>query len=428
MKVLVVGSAGHNKGSESVIRSTIDSLKQFPNVDVYLLSMFPEIDSRLCRGKTFRYPILPSLGFGHFRKVFGIILCFVLAAIHKLLEIDIDSLAQMDKYGLVKLYSQPDVVVFCSGDMISDTYGGLVLLIQFLKDILLCSLLKKKVILSGAQIGPFKRNLKGKISMFLTKLGLHNVDGITARDSFSALSLYGAKVNKPLIYVTADSAFLLQSAPLERIRFILNQEGIPEARPLIGINPSALIYRYSKGADLGKKRENYLDLMKKTAEYAIETLDATIVLLPHVFAPRGLDDRIIGEKILQLVKHKSKIKLITQEYEAGELKGIIGQLDLLISSRMHPIIHAISMHTPVVGIDYTFKATELMKRVNLQEYLCHIDSVDYGELKSKIEKAYHNRQKIREILKTKSEMLEKRAFFNVKLIMDLGGSATTINI
>lgn len=428
MKILLVGSAGHNKGSESVIKSTIDSLKQFPNVDVGLFSMFPEIDFRLCRGKTFGYPLLGSSGLAHFRKILGIVLSFVLAAIYHLLEIDVGSLARMDKLGLVKLYSQHDVVVFCSGDMISDTYGGLLLLIQFLKDIWLCSLLKKVIVLSGAQIGPFEKNLKGKIYMFLTKLGLYNVNIITVRDNFSAVSLCDANVNKPLIHVTADSAFLLQPAPLERTKFILDQEGIPEARPLIGINPSALIFRYSKEADLGKNSENYLGLIKKTAEYVIETLDATIVLLPHVFAPRGLDDRIIGEKILQVVKHKNKIKLITREYEAGELKGIIGQLDLLISSRMHPIIHAISMHTPVIGIDYTFKTTELMKRVNLQDYICHITTVSYEELKSKIEKAYRNREKIREILKTKSETLEKQAFLNAKLIIDLGSHSDTTNI
>lgn len=424
VKILIVASAGQNKGSESTIKSTISSLKQFPNADVYLLSMLPEIDSRLCEGKTFGYPMLPPAGLAHFRKILGLLLCFMLATIYRLLDGYIDSLFKMDKSGLLKLYAQPDVVVFCSGDMISDTYGGLVTLVQFLKDIMLCALLKKPIVLNGAQIGPFKRNLKGKICMFLTKLVLNKVNLITARDHLSAVSLRDANVNKPVIYVTADSAFLLQPPSLERIKLILDQERVPEDKSLIGINPSGLVYRYSKAADVEKKLGNYLELLEKIANYVIEKLDATVILLPHVFAPRAFDDRIIGEKILQRVGRKNKVKLITQVYEAEELKGIIGQLDLLVSPRMHPIIHAISMQTPVVGIDYTFKTTELMKRVDQQEYVCDINTVDYEELKSKIDNAYLNRDKIRKTLKTRSEKLEKQAFLNARLIMELAGQTS----
>ena len=66
VKILLRGGAGHNKGSESIIKSTINSLKQFSNADVYLLSTLPEIDSKLCEGKTFGYPILPPEGVAHF--------------------------------------------------------------------------------------------------------------------------------------------------------------------------------------------------------------------------------------------------------------------------------------------------------------------------------------------------------------------------
>ena len=419
MRILVVGTAGRNKGSESVIKSTIDSLRKFPDVNVYLLSMLPEIDSKHCEGKTLRYP-RPSLGgITHFRKLLYIVLCFVLATMNKLLKINVSSLATMDKAGLLNLYGKADVVAFCTGDMISDTYGGLTTLIQFLKDILICTLLQKPIALNAIQIGPFQSNFKGKLSTFITKLVLNKANLITVRDNLSARSLRDMHISTPVSYITADPAFLLQPSSLERTKFILHREGVPEAKPLIGIVPSALIHRFYTGVDNEEKLEDYLELMGKTVDYLTEKLNATVLLLSHVFGPTSYDDRIIGERVLQRVRNKERIKLIRREYEAEELKGIIGQLDLLISTRMHPIIHAISMHTPVVGIGYTFKVSELMKRVDQQKYVCHITTLTYHELKSKIDNAFYNREKIRKTLKTKSEMLEDQAFLNAKLITDL---------
>lgn len=419
MKILLVGSAGHNKGSVSAIKSAVRSLKEYPNADVYLLTAFPEFDSRQCEVETFGYPTQPSGRFAYSRKILGILLCFVLAILYRLFKIDINSLIKVDKIGLLQPYGRADIIVFCSTDTISDTYGN-IMLIQGLKDIALCALLKKPIVMNATQIGPFRKDLSGKISVLLTNLVLNKVNLITVRDQFSAQSLRIVNINKPLIHTTADPAFLLQPASQERTKSILEQDGISNAKPLIGINTSALIYRYSIGLDPKKKLENYIELIGKIANYTIEELNATVVLVPHVFErARNNDDRIMGKKIQQRVEHKNKIKLITQEYKAEELKGIIGQLDLLISSRMHPIIHAISMHTPVVAIDYTFKAKELMKRVGQQEYVCHITTVNYKELRSKIGNAYHNRGKIRKTLKTRSKILEKQASLNAKLIIDL---------
>lgn len=426
MKILLVGAAGHNKGSASAIKSAVRSLRGFSSAEVYLLTAFPEFDSRQCEVETLGYPTQSSGRFAYGRKVLGILLCFMLAVLHRLFKIDINWLINIDKIGLLQTYGQADIIVFCSTDIISDTYG-IMMLIQSLKDISLCALLKKPIVINATQIGPFRKGLSGKINILLIGLVLNKVNLITVRDHFSARSLRIMNINRPQIHITADPAFLLHQASTERTKSILEQEGISSAKPLIGINASALIYRYWKGTDLEEKLENYLELISKIAIYAVEELNATVILLPHVFEWRTKnDDRIINERILQRVGHKKKIKQITQEYGPEELRAIIGRLDLLVSTRMHPIIHAISMHTPVVGIDYTFKTTELMKRVDQQQYVCQIATVDYDELKSKICNAYNNRNKIRQILKEKSKIMRKQAFLNAKLIMGFAEQIDTL--
>lgn len=418
MKILVVGSAGHNKGSASAIKSTVQSLKEFSK-NVYLLTAFPEFDSSQCEVETFGYPTQLAGRFAYIRKMLGILLCFILAVIYRLSKADIDRIADVDRIGLLQPYGRADIVVFCTTDVISDTYGT-TMLIQSLKDIALCVLLKKPVVLNATQIGPFRKGVGGKMSLLLTRLVLNKVNLITVRDQFSARSIHIMNIAGPSIYITADPAFLLQPASLERTKSILEQEGISDVKPFVGINASALIYRHWKGANLEERLENFLKLISKIIIYIVEELNATVILVPHVFERRTKnDDRIINRKIRQRIGHNGNIKFITREYEPEELKGIIGQLDLLVSTRMHPMIHAISMHTPVVGIDYTFKATELMKRAGQQEYVCHVTTVTSKELESRIDKAYRNRDKIRKTLSTKSKILKKHASLNAKLIADL---------
>ncbi len=419
MKILLVGSAGHNKGSASAIKSTVQSLRELSNAEVYLLTALPELDSKQCEVATFEYPTQSSGKFGTCRKTLDLLLCFVLAALYRLFKIDINRLISLDKVGLLQSYGTADIIVFCSTDIISDTYG-IVMLFQSLKDIGLCALLKKPIAMNATQIGPFRRTLSGRIAILLTKLTLNRVDLITVRDQISADNLRRMNVSRPLIRITADPAFLLYPAPRERTESILAKEGVDtSAKPLIGINTSALIYRYIKESNLERKLEEYTELMSKITKYVIEEFDAEVVLFPHVFGPRRNDDRIIGKKIFERVGYEHKLKLIMNEYKPEELKGIIGQFDLLISTRMHPVIHAISMHTPVVGVDYTFKMKELMKAVAQQQYLCNIATLDYNKLKSRIDHAYNARDKIRNTLKTKSKVLQERALLNAKLIMDL---------
>ena len=74
-----------------------------------------------------------------------------------------------------------------------------------------------------------------KLSVNLNKVAL-----ITLREEVSLEYLMKLGVNKPPIYVTADPAFLLKSAPEGRITEILNAEGIKiGTRPVIGVTLSS---------------------------------------------------------------------------------------------------------------------------------------------------------------------------------------------
>jgi len=135
---------------------------------------------------------------------------------------------------------------------------------------------------------------------------------------------------------------------------ILSEEGINEIqKPLIGINPSGLISRF-RGKGHQKAEEEFINIMAKVIDNLAENLNATIIMILHVYTS-GVDDRIAINSIFHKVKNKSKVKTIKNEYSPQELKGIIGQCDLFIGARMHATIAATSMLVPTVGIAYSHK-------------------------------------------------------------------------
>jgi len=105
-------------------------------------------------------------------------------------------------------------------------------------------------------------------------------------------------------------------------------------------------------------------------DYLTERINGVAGLVPNQFGPRRKDDdRAINQVVYQRVMNKHRVKLIRNEYTPEELKRIIGQFDLLISGRIHPIIHAFFMGVPSVGIDYaTQDVNERLAVANVAEH------------------------------------------------------------
>ena len=139
-----------------------------------------------------------------------------------------------------------------------------------------------------------------------------------------------------------------------------------------------------------------------------------------VFGPKTEnDDRAINRVVYQKVANKTRVKLLHNEYTPEELKGIIGQFDLFISGRMHPLIHAICMSVPSIGIDYDHKIRALMNMLGQEKYVCHVKTLSFDELKLKINDAYSAKDFIADQLKPKVKIMKRKAKLNAVLVKAL---------
>ena len=162
--------------------------------------------------------------------------------------------------------------------------------------------------------------------------------------------------------------------------------------------------------------------MARTVDYLIDTLNATIVFIPHVTERWGNDDRTVADDICKIVIHKQKIVSIKNEYTAEEIKGIIGQCDLFIGARMHATIASTSMCVPTVAIAYSHKTHGIIgEMLGYNNYVLDVRnrSFDYDVLVSTTNDVWNNRLKIRKELELKMKHIKQRALLNSKLVKAL---------
>jgi len=427
MKILIISYHNpFNKGEASILHAMIDAInKTIPGAEFTALSLHPEIDpiGRIAK-------VLPTIppscpGWRAKLKVVPLILQRILwTMMYGVCKLNVDALVEPEVRRTLQAYAKADVIVSRGNDCFTDAHG-IGIFLAHIYDHFLATMLNKKVVIYAQTIGPFKDNLMGSIFRFLTKIVLNRMELITVRETISEKILREMGVTRPAIYVTADSAFLLQPAPSKRVEEIMLREGVNKkcGGPVVGIVIST-VYNYGFLPHVKSSKEKYrkyVKLMKEVVDYVASKLNATVVLLVHVSSPPTSTDydKLLNRDVYQLVKYKTKVKLINNEYTCQELKGIIGQFDLLISSRMHPIIHALSMYVPVVGIGYTYKAKGIMKMVGLDRFVCDLKTLNVCELTSKIGVSYSSRDKIRRDLRFRMRVIRERAMLNAKLLKDV---------
>ena len=313
-------------------------------------------------------------------------------------------------------YYDADIVLNTGGDVLTEDYG---FPFSHFVNLLFAILLDKPVVICAESLGPYKK----RWNKFIAKFVFNRTKLITLREERSLKHLQEIVVNKPPVYVTADVAFMLEPASDERIKEILTKERFDESMPRIGISVSKIIsnYGFPELKSRKDKYNEYVKLMSKVTDYLVDTLNATIVFVPHVIGPgEGSDDRIVADDICKLIKNKDKIISIKEEYTPEELKGIIGQCDLFIGARMHATIASTSMLVPTVAIAYSDKTHGIIgTMLGYEAYVLDVKDLSYDKLISEINDAWENRDKIKKNLEMKIPMIKEKAMLNGKLVKEL---------
>lgn len=394
-KILFVGAyCALNRGDAALRLGAISALNShIPNLEVTILTLHPEIDSKIYRD----YKVIGDINSA--ADVIKIVNNCIFYRLNKRLGIK-------KKYDeIIQSYIGSDIIIYSGGDTLSETYGYSAFIFHFLH-IWIAEMLNKPMILYAQSIGPFK------ITKPIARYFLNKSELITVRGKYSYDYIKKLNVENPPIYLTADAGFLMRPAPVDRINEIFSKYNIKK-RPLLGISVSPLMAKYCKS------KNSYTGLIAKISDYFVEEYNAMVVFVPNVTGPGNADDRITGREIYDKIKNKDNVKIIVDDFSAEEMKGIIGQCDLFIGARMHACIAALSMSVPTLNISYHHKSNDVFDPFKNECVIISYSDLTFEAIKSKIDELWLKKEEIRENLVKKNEIIENLSIQNAEYVKNI---------
>lgn len=168
----------------------------------------------------------------------------------------------------------------------------------------------------------------------------------------------------------SDIAFAFVGAPAEVGREQLSRLGVqPGTAPLVGIVPNMRIYERAEGEG---PQNAYVRSLLTIARWFAREQGCQTILMPHEIIPErlpGRDDRFLCRLVREGCADLPNVFAVTADHSAEELKAMIGETDLLVSSRFHSLIAALSLRRPVVALAWSHKYHELLGGVDLAEFV-----------------------------------------------------------
>lgn len=411
-----------NKGSAAQVSSTRDAITECERGAEFSLLSYCSTQDRVfekhCRVSVVGYDDDDGFSLGRGLRAYSIriiaaILLSLVIRFAKTIGIPTQMLA---KERFCKEILSSDVVIDLSGDSLSDRGSHSTV---NLMGILLCMILDRPVVCHSQSMGPFSR-----WTMPLAKFVLSRAEAITVREQISRDYLLSAGIDRTRIETYGDCAFNLSAADNPSIDGVLSKSGVPPSPEglTIGISVSAFMAEFQ--AD--RREESclgvtpYMNAVKEVAEVLRDmNPQAHFILIPHVIAPDHWirDDRWACEELAKNIGCGPNVHVLSSNYTAEELKGVIGRCDFFIGSRMHACIAALSQTVPTVALSWSHKYVGIMERLGMKSYVFDTRGETAKEIANKTKEAFLNRTSISEQLAVGASAEKASARESVQAIM-----------
>lgn len=279
-----------------------------------------------------------------------------------------------------------DLVMSKGGHFIHDRGGikGLIHLFKCLYPMLACIKMQKKYAIISQSIGPLSdKGIFSKISLKICKNVFENANAISLREEISYKYLKALNLKNNNIYLTSDYAFLLETS--EDIKLSTELEKIADSGKFIVITIRQHDFSKLDG------KEQYLKTINEVSSYIKEKYKYNIVFFSHVQGPNSFEnDKIIVQEYRnKFDKDSSKYLYIDSFYSPQEIKEFYGEAELMIGTRFHSVIFALSKNVPAIAISYSGYKAFIMNQVEMKDFMIKIEDIRMENL-DKIKKMIDN--------------------------------------
>jgi colanic acid/amylovoran biosynthesis protein len=148
---------------------------------------------------------------------------------------------------------------------------------------------------------------------------------------------------------------------------------------------------YERAAGVGTENA-YIIKLVELCRFA-RGLDAAVVLLPHDIQPNDLgcyDDRLSCSLVVQGA-NDPQVKAMTRRLPAEGIKSLIANCDLVVGSRFHALVAALSQGIPAMALGWSHKYLELLRPFGLEKYVVGIEALDTENLQALLAELWNDR-------------------------------------
>lgn len=354
MRIAIVGGAlGGNKGSASMVLALLDRL---PDCRTAVLSLLAEDTTGPTAGATVVAAYGPR----------QIVLAAVLAPLHRLTGGRISSSA-------VRYLATADAVADVSGIAFVSGRGLLTLVYNVLL-VLPALVLGRPVVKVAQALGPFDDRLTATAA----RLVLPRTT-VFARGDATVRHLDAVGIDHE--GSTPDVAFLMEVHDDDR-RWAHDQRP-DDGRPLAVVVPSQVVV--GRTDDGG---ERYVSTLVALVDHLAR--DHEVVVMAHSARPGRpagrLNDIPLCEQIVARVAVPERCRLVA-EGTPRQLRALLGEARLVVTSRFHAMISALATGTPVFVVGWSHKYREVLREFDLEALAVDHRDITTAELLAGVDEA-----------------------------------------
>jgi len=296
------------------------------------------------------------------------------------------------------------------GDSFSDIYGLQRFLWGFVMQWVVI-LVRGEIIQFPQTYGPYKSRVARVLARFL----LLRSSVIIARDLESKRVAQGLVGNCKTVLLSPDVAFSLEPVVPENIQLDPPSppSSVARSSPIVGVNVNGLMFNggYNRQNMFGLKM-NYPRFLKELLLALAKEQPGEIWLVPHTYAPKGNvesdNDACFQVRDALPEGVRNRVRIVTAEYDAHHIKGVIGLCDFFVGSRMHSCIAALSQGIPCVGVAYSMKFRGVFESVGMAEWVADARSLTTDEALARVLELYRSREGVRPKLALNSDQARQR--------------------
>lgn len=230
-----------------------------------------------------------------------------------------------------------------------------------------------RFIVNAVSIQPIAR----RSCRLIFRLTQRLADSFTVRDA-SSLEQAQRLGARPEPRRAVDPGFMLQPAAGAVVDRLWQAEGLPVGERACGLGPHLFVNhgryadpRYAFGIEYAEFTDQaldaYYDSMAEVADWLAERGPVVFFALSTRMPPG--DDRLASEWIVRRMRRPERAFIVRNEYGAGELMGLLGRLDLYVSTRLHGYALAAGAGVPSIAVEFHPKMRGLAQELGIESWV-----------------------------------------------------------